>query len=411
MTHRDDHRPTTTNPYAAPTAAPLQPRGAPTPPPAPTPAPARRRGPGWTGTVVVAVTAGLLSGGLTAGLGAFGQPSDAATSGTSASTTSAQTAAPASFDEPVTWGTVADRVSPSVVTITVEGQRGGGEGTGVVLDTGGHVVTNAHVATAGGPGAQITVTLADGRLYEATVTGTDPSTDLAVLELVDAPDDLEAASFGDSSAVAVGQPVMALGNPLGLSDTVTTGIISALDRPVVTPGSQGDPAVVTNALQTDASINPGNSGGALVDAAGRVIGINSSIAAPSAGGGTAGSVGLGFAIPANEAQRIATELVEDGRATHAQLGVTPAAAPRAATSEGTTRQSAVIAEVVAGSPADDAGLEVGDQVVAVDGVPTPAPDSLVALVRSHAPGDEVDLTVVRDGATEELTATLQQARR
>ncbi len=391
MTHHDDHRPTATNPQ---------------------PSPVRRRGPGWTGTLVAAVTAGLLSGGLAAGVGAFGQPTDAATAAAPTSSAStAQAVAPASFDEAVSWGTVADQVSPSVVTITVEGQRGGGEGTGIVLDTDGHVVTNDHVATAGGPGASITVTLNDGRQHDATITGTDPSTDLAVLELLDPPDDLEAASFGDSSAVAVGQPVMALGNPLGLSDTVTTGIISALDRPVVTPGSQGDPAVVTNALQTDASINPGNSGGALVDATGRVIGINSSIAAPSAGSGTAGSVGLGFAIPANEAQRIATELVDDGRATHAQLGVTPATQPEASTSEGTTRQAAVIAEVVPGSPADDAGLEVGDHVITVDGIPTPSPDSLVALVRSHAPGDEVTLSVVRDGATETLTATLQQARR
>ncbi len=373
--------------------------------------PARRRGPGWTGTVVVAVTAGLLSGGLVAGLGALDGPAPADPASSSVSASAPPASQQVSLEDAVSWGAVASRVSPSVVTITVRGQSGGGEGTGVVLDKEGHVVTNDHVATAGGPGAKIRVTLTDGRIYDATIAGTDPTTDLAVLKLEDPPADLVPASFGDSSTVEVGQPVMALGNPLGLSNTVTTGIISALDRPVVTGGEQGDAAVVTNALQTDASINPGNSGGALVDAAGKVIGINSSIAAPSSGDGQAGSVGLGFAIPSDEVQRIAQELVADGSASHAQLGITPAAQPATATVDGTSRQSAVIAEVVPGSPAADAGLQAGDQVVAVDGTPTPAPDSLVALVRSHAPGDEVVLTVVRDGSTQKVTATLQEARR
>ncbi len=381
----------------------------PQPPAGAAPATARRRGPGWAGTLVVAVTAGLLSGGLVTGTNALDNPEAPAAN---IASTTAQTSQQVSFDQAVNWGTVASRVSPSVVTITVKGQGGGGEGTGIVLDREGHVVTNDHVAASGGPGAKIRVTLADGRQYDATVTGADPSTDLAVLKLVDPPSDLKPASFGDSSAVDIGQPVMALGNPLGLSDTVTTGIISALDRPVVTGGEQGDAAVVTNALQTDASINPGNSGGALVNAAGAVIGINSSIASPSAGGGgQAGSVGLGFAIPANEVERIAGQLVKDGRATHAQLGVTPAAQPQTATADSTSRQSAVLAKVVPGSPAADAGLQAGDQVIAVDGVATPAPDSLVALVRSHAPGDEVVLTVVRDGSMQKLAATLGQSAR
>ena len=391
--------------------------------------PPRRRGPGWGGLVVAALVAALVSAGLVGGIAVATRPDPVASAPAGASTTATGQVAAVPLDRAVDWQRLAERVKPSVVTIKVANSQGqGGEGTGVVLDTAGHVLTNNHVATAAGADAAIQVSLSDGRLYRASVVGTDPSTDLAVIQLRKAPDDLVPATFGSSAAVTVGQRVMAVGNPLGLSDTVTTGIISATNRPVTTQGEapqQGNPfglpdeqgqggqppqRVVTNALQTDAAINPGNSGGPLVDAAGQVIGINSSIASPSRGGGQAGSVGLGFAIPADEAERISSELVADGEATHAQLGVTLAGQDGTATADGTTRQSATVAEVVAGSPAASAGLRAGDQVVAVDGIATPGSDSLVAVVHEHAPGDQVVLTVVRGGQSQEITATLAQSQ-
>ncbi len=405
-------------------------------PPSPSPAswtaePARprRRGPGWGGVLGSAVLAAVLAaGGTAAVLTAVDDPADAASS-VAVTTPAAATGsafgsgtgstASVPLTGAVDWNTVADAVRPSVVTIQVSSGAGGpagsagGEGTGVVLDAEGHVLTNAHVATAAGAGADIRVALSDGRLYGATTVGTDASTDLAVLSITGAPDDLVPAAFGSSDAVEVGQQVMAVGNPLGLSDTVTTGIISATDRPVTTsdsgsgaqrvPGTsgQGSEPVVTNALQTDAAINPGNSGGPLVDAAGTVIGINSSIASS-----TGASVGLGFAIPGDEAQRIASELVTDGTAAHAQLGV--GLQDGTATADGQARQSADVATVVAGSPAAGAGLAAGDQVTAVDGEAVAGAESLTAQVREHAPGDEVELTVVRDGAVIQVAVVLGQ---
>ena len=392
--------------------------------------PPRRRGPGWVGLVVVALVAALVSAGLVGGIAIATRPAPVASAPVGTSSAAVGRAAAVPLSRAVDWGTLAERVQPSVVTIRVANPQGqGGEGTGVVIDKTGHVLTNNHVATAAGADAAIQVSLSDGRLYRASIVGTDPSTDLAVLRLKNAPDDLVPATFGNSSAVTVGQQVMAVGNPLGLSDTVTTGIISAINRPVTTQaetqqqaqpnpfglpggqdqGGQAAARVVTNALQTDAAINPGNSGGPLVDAAGQVIGINSSIASLSQGG-QAGSVGLGFAIPADEAKRISTELVRDGSATHAQLGVTLAGQDGTATADGTTRQSATVATVVAGSPAATAGLKAGDQVVAVDGIATPGSDSLVAVVHEHAPGDQVVLTVVRGGQSQKITATLAQSQ-
>lgn len=375
----------------------------------------RRRGPGWGGVLTAAVLSAVLAaGGTAAAVAAVGDDGAVASALASGSTAETAPAAEVPVTGAVDWNAVADAVRPSVVTIQVSSGSAGGEGTGVVLDAEGRVLTNAHVATAAGTQADIRVVLADGRLYEASIVGTDPSTDLAVLAIEGAPDDLVPAVFGSSDAVEVGQQVMAVGNPLGLSDTVTTGIISATDRPVTTQGTsssaqrgpfglqaQGSEPVVTNALQTDAAINPGNSGGPLVDAAGQVIGINSSIATTSSG-----SVGLGFAIPADEAQRIADELVETGAATHAQLGV--GLDDGTATADGETRQAAEVVEVVPGSPAEAAGLVVGDQVTAIDGEAVAGAESLTAQVREHAPGEEVALTVVRDGAVTEVAATLGQ---
>ncbi|SDQ65061.1 S1C family serine protease [Quadrisphaera sp. DSM 44207] len=375
----------------------------------------RRRGPGWAGVLVAAGLAAVLAGGGAAAAVTALQDDGAA--GTSAAAATGSTAGGSTASVPLTeavdWASLAETVAPSVVTIQVSDGATGGEGTGVVLDAEGRVLTNNHVATAAGSDAEIRIVLSDGRVHSASVVGTDPSTDLAVLQVEDAPDDLVPATFGDSEQVVVGQQVMALGNPLGLSDTVTTGIVSALDRPVTTQAetsstdpfdrsgqtpSQTEP-VVTNAIQTDAAINPGNSGGPLVDAAGQVIGINSSIASS-----TGGSVGLGFAIPGDEASRIASELIADGAADHAWLGVQLGDAT--ASADGATRQAAEVSQVVDGTPAEEAGLQDGDAVVAVDGEGVSGAESLTARVRAEAPGTEVVLTVVRDGGSLEVPVTL-----
>lgn len=349
--------------------------------------PARARTP-WAGFVAVAAGAALLASGATAGL--VWTLVDRA--GPPVVDTPAVITPVAAVGQP-DWPAVAAAVRPSVVAIEVRTTGGGGQGSGVILDRDGRVLTNAHVA---GGANEIRVALADGRVFAATLVGTDPTTDLAVLALVDPPDDLVPAVIGDSDRVAVGAAVMAVGNPLGLDSTVTTGIVSAVDRPVTTGAAGGAEPVVTNAIQVDAAVNPGNSGGPLFDASGRVIGITSSIASLSQAG-AAGSIGLGFAIPVNLAQRVAGELISDGTAEHAFLGV--GLSDGTGKSESTTRLGAVVEQVSAGSPADKAGLEVGDVVVAIDEQVVNGAASLTAFVREHAAGDQVSLAVVRDGAT------------
>ncbi|MGJ7441256.1 S1C family serine protease [Aquipuribacter sp. MA13-6] len=322
-------------------------------------------------------------------------------------------AAPAAAVDGVDWGAVASRVQPGVVAIQVASADGsGGEGSGVVIDAEGHVLTNNHVVATAASGGQVRVTLSDGRVLAAEIVGLDPSTDLAVLRLVDAPDDLTVAELGRSEDVQVGDPVMAIGNPLGLSGTVTTGIVSALDRPVTTQSvgvASGEP-VVTAAVQTDAAVNPGNSGGPLVDARGQVIGINSSIAGLGTGS-TAGSIGLGFAIPVDAAAAVAEQLIEDGTAEHARLGVY-LEDTTASVTDGEwagERLGAGLADVEPGSAADTAGLRPGDVVVAVDGRAATGAESLTALVRVMQPGDTATLVVERDGQAVEVPVTVEAA--
>ncbi len=397
-------------------AAPGAPWG-PIPPPVP-PQRTQRRGPGWTGVVAVGAGAALLSSLLTIGIAENRLDSSSASQTTTSSSgngnsSSAQSSAPLVTDGAPApdWVAVAQAVEPSVVSVRVGGAGDGGEGSGIVYDNKGHVLTNHHVvAAAVGGNGRVSVVLSDGRAYTATVVGSDPSTDLAILQVRNAPSDMKPASFADSDAVKVGDPVMAAGNPLGLSDTVTTGIVSALDRPVRTQqqSRSGDPSdaqqVVTNAIQTDAAVNPGNSGGALVDANGRVIGVTSSIASLRSAGGQAGNIGLGFAIPSNEARDVADQLLQSGSVKHAFLGVT--LRDGSVELEGAQRQAAVVAEVTSDSAADKAGLRNGDPVVAVDGKPLEGADSLVATIRALRPGTTVTLTVVRDGAKSDVKVTL-----
>ncbi len=299
-----------------------------------------------------------------------------------------------------TWQDVVDQVADSVVAITVSGRFGGSQGSGVIIDAAGLVLTNNHVIEGGERGG-IDVVLADGRVFPAEVVGLDETTDLGVLRLTDTPSDLVAATLGDSDSLRVGQGVMAVGNPLGLAGTVTTGIVSALDRPTVTEGATE--AVITNAIQIDAAVNPGNSGGPLFDSAGRVVGINSSIATLS-GGSSSGSIGLGFAIPINLAKQVADQLIETGTVSHAFLGVN--LADGTADLDGVARQGAVVGQVVSGSPAEQAGVQEGDVITAIDGKPVASAESLTGYVRARTVGQVSRLTVVRDGQSIELTVTL-----
>jgi putative serine protease PepD len=293
------------------------------------------------------------------------------------------------------------KVLPSVVKIAVVSSQGAETGSGIVISKDGLIVTNNHVAAGLGSAGKISVMLNDGRTVPATIKGTDPLTDIAVIK-VEA-NDLTPATLGSSGKLAVGQGVVAIGSPFGLEATVTSGIVSALNRPVTSGDEQQDSTTVFPAIQTDAAINPGNSGGALIDLAGQVVGINSAIkTAGGSGQSEGGNIGLGFAIPIDQAKPIIDELVAKGKATHARLGVTVGDAQ---SSDGLT-SGARLGEVTSGGAADKAGLQSGDVVTAVDGKTIASGDALVAAVRSHRPGDQVKLSITRGGQKQTLTATL-----
>jgi putative serine protease PepD len=286
---------------------------------------------------------------------------------------------------------VAAQVLPGVVSIAVNGPRGIGTGSGVVISSDGQILTNNHVVEGGG---DINVTFHDGTTASAEVVGTDPTTDLAVIQAEDV-SGLTAVELGSSDDLQVGQQVVAIGSPFGLEGTVTTGIVSALERPVSAGSGTGGSAVI-DAIQTDAPINPGNSGGPLVNMSGQVVGINSAIYAPSAQGG---SVGLGFAIPIDQARPIADELIESGQATHARIGLSVGDAT------GDLR-GALVAGIEDGSGADEAGLAEGDIITEIDDRVVTDGTSLVAAARSYRPGDTVTLTYVRGGDTQTVEVTL-----
>ena len=376
----------------------------------------RRRGPGWFALVASVVVASLLGAGGAVGAikaldardgGASQRSSAAPTAIATGDTTKTVNSAGQAPD----WEAVSAAVSNAVVSIAVATDKGEALGSGVIFDKEGHIITNNHVVAGA---SKIQVTLADGRVYDAETTGTDPATDLAVIQLKDAPDNLTVAQLGDSDKLATGQDVMAIGNPLGLSSTVTTGIISALDRPVVNSQNEdgsGGSAVYTNAIQIDAAINPGNSGGPLFDEKGRVIGITSSIATmgnSSSGEGGSGSIGIGFAIPVKLADKVAKQLIESGAATHAYLGVS--LDTDGATADGEKRAGAKITSVEGGSPADKAGLKKGDVVIAIDGKTTSQGSALTGYVRQYSANDKVKLTVIRDSKKQDIEVTLAERK-
>ncbi|MFC4125790.1 S1C family serine protease [Nocardia rhizosphaerae] len=301
---------------------------------------------------------------------------------------------------------VAQRVLPSVVMIKVAGARASGEGSGVVLSSDGLILTNNHVAAGAGNGAKMEVVFSDGSSAPATMIGADPVSDLAVIK-VSGKTGLTPIELGTSEGLAVGQPVIAIGSPLGLAGTVTTGIVSALNRPVSTSG-QGTPSQVNpviDAIQTDAAINPGNSGGALVDGQGKLIGINTAIASLGGEltGAQSGSIGLGFAIPVDQARRVADELIKTGRATYAQIGIKLRPQDSAAR----------VLEVTQDGPAAKAGVPAGAIVTRLGDRPIDSGDALIAAVRSHQPGDTVSLTYTDEqggnATTVEVTLTAAAA--
>ncbi len=312
---------------------------------------------------------------------------------------------------PGTVAGIAARALPSVVTLHVRGAEESGTGTGFVLDERGHILTNNHVVEPAGAGGEISVTFQSGDTAEATVVGRDSGYDLAVVE-VSGVGGLRPMPLGNSDSVQVGDPVVAIGAPFDLEGTVTSGIISAKERPVTAGGESGEGSDVSyvDALQTDAPINPGNSGGPLLDSRARVIGINSAIRSADdgtgSGTGQAGSIGLGFAIPVNQAKRVAEELINTGRATHPVIGVT---LDMDYTGDGArigTKGSDGGPAVTDGGPGDRAGLRAGDVITAVDGRRIHSGDELIVRTRAHRPGDRLQLTLKRDGGERKLSLVL-----
>ncbi len=366
----------------------------PTPPPT-APAPpttgGARGGGARTGLILLlAAIVGLLAGGLGGYLAA--QPGD---DSSPTQVVLPQTEVDLSDRPSGSVAAIAEAVSPAVVSLAVTAPGGDGTGSGFVIREDGYILTNNHVVESAGSRGTITAQFSDNRKLEATIVGRNASSDLAVVK-VDA-EGLPTVVLGNSDGVVVGDLAVAIGSPLGLEGTVTSGIISALNRPV-TAGELGDVSFI-NAIQTDAAINPGNSGGPLVNAAGEVIGVNSAIATLSDSSfGQSGSIGLGFAIPINQAKRISEELINTGQSATPIIGVR-----LDLTYVG---DGSLVDSVTRGGPADEAGMQDGDVIVAFDGQPIEGSDELVVQIRSHSPGDEVTLTVERDGERIDVQVTL-----
>ncbi|MGX1301976.1 putative serine protease PepD [Streptomyces albogriseolus] len=368
--------------------------------------PAPKNGRGRGGLVAAVLVAALVAGGLGGGLGyTLARENDSGGSTTVSSATSGGNVK----RDPGTVAAVAAAALPSTVTIEAASSSGeGGTGTGFVFDKQGHIVTNNHVVADAVDGGNLSATFPNGKKYEAEVVGNAQGYDVAVIKLKNAPSDLKPLTLGNSDDVAVGDSTIAIGAPFGLSNTVTTGIISAKNRPVASSDGTGSKASYMSALQTDASINPGNSGGPLLDAQGNVIGINSAIQSTSNGGfgtGQAGSIGLGFAIPINQAKYVAQELIRTGKPVYAKIGASVSL-------EDTTNGAKITEQGVGGTepvdpggPADKAGLKPGDVITKLDDRVIDSGPTLIGEIWTHKPGDEVTITYERGGKehTTELT--------
>ncbi|MER7535417.1 trypsin-like peptidase domain-containing protein [Streptomyces sp. NPDC097704] len=381
--------------------------GAPHPPVPPAPeAPRRRIG----GLVAAVLVASLVAGGIGGGIGYWA--AERGDNGFS-STTVSSGQAPASFKrDPGTVAAVAAKALPSVVTIQAKsgGQDGeGGTGTGFVYDQEGHIVTNNHVVASAADGGTLSVTFSDGKTYDAEVVGRAQGYDVAVIKLKDAPKGLTPLPLGDSDKVAVGDSTIAIGAPFGLSNTVTTGIVSAKNRPVASGDGSGGSNSYMSALQTDASINPGNSGGPLLDASGAVIGINSAIQSTSGGGfgqSQAGSIGLGFAIPVNQAKNVAQQLIKTGKPVYPVIGATVNMNEKGQGATIAGQGSGGTPSVTPNGPAAKAGLKAGDVITAFGDHPIDSGPTLISEIWTYKPGDAVKITYERDGKTATATVTL-----
>lgn len=406
---RPGEQPTTAYPWGV---GPPQP-----PPPVDTvgrPARDRRHG---GGLLASAVALALLTGGAAGGVAGYyaGDRTSASDSSSASGTGASLGAEPQGTVDraPDSVAGIASRVLPSVVSITVEGGNESGTGSGFVLREDGYILTNNHVVAVAADGGTIVAHFNNGTAARATIKGRDESYDLAVIKVAKV-SGLKPVRLGNSDSVVVGDPVVAIGSPLGLSGTVTSGIISARNRPVAT--QQGaDSSSYINALQTDAAINPGNSGGPLVDSAGRVVGVNSAIAtlgassSPFGGSSQSGNIGVGFAIPIDQARRVAEQLISQGHASHPIIGASldPAftgtgvrIAPRAVNGQ---------PPIVKGGPADRAGVRPWDVITKFQGSPVTTPEELIVAIRSKTPGDKVTLTYERGGQEHTATLTLAAA--
>jgi len=371
--------------------------------------PDARKRRGGVGLAAAVLATALVAGGAGGAIGARSQDGEGGLLDPSASLGSGSSTSAAVDRAPDSVAGIAARVMQSTVSIAVAGTGGSGTGSGVVIRSDGYILTNNHVVESAADGGRITVTF-DGAEQElpAQIVGLDPVTDLAVIQVQDG-GQMPAATLGQSRALVVGDPVIAIGSPLGLSGTVTTGIVSALNRTVNVPGEGGASNPLFNAIQTDAAINPGNSGGALVNARGEVIGINSAIATLGRGGfggEASGSIGVGFAIPIDEARSVAEEIIRTGRATHPSIGVSATTV-----SAGADQRGALVRELSPGGAAGRAGLEANDLIVEVDDTEVTSVDELILAIRSNTIGDTVTLTYVRDGQTRTAEVVLQDLPR
>ena len=362
--------------------------------------------------ISLALSMALLAGALGGGIGFFAsrifddgphRPDDGLVAPRNNSTLTTTQSSVSRSDGSV--AAVAAKVLPSVVSISTRSNSGAGTGSGFIIRPDGYILTNNHVVSdAANNQGKITVSLSNDQQYSAKIVGRDPSYDLAVIKI--SASGLPALSLGDSDEAVVGDQVIAIGSPLGLKGTVTTGVISAKNRPVTAGGNADGESAFINALQTDAAINPGNSGGPLVNASGAVIGVNSAIASlGSSFGGQSGSIGLGFAIPINQAKRTAEQLIATGKSSHPILGISldmNFAGPGAVIPN--TRRS-----IIAAGPADKAGLQSGDVITYLDGEKIDNADELIVAIRSHAPGDKVEITFSRNGKSLKTSAILVAA--
>jgi putative serine protease PepD len=372
----------------------------------------RGRGPLVAGLAVTALVAGTVGGVIGA------QVSGGNGTASSALATASSVAAPTGL--PRSYAAIAARVLPSVVNIDVVSGNSEDTGSGVIIRSDGYILTNNHVVAAATSGGQVAVTFNDGTTVPARIVGTDLVSDLAVIHV--ARTGLRTATLGSSSSLQVGDPVVAFGSPLGLSGTVTSGIVSALNRPVDTTPDQTQQAnpffgqqsptptalTVFNAIQTDAAINPGNSGGPLVDGDGQVVGIDSAIASlGSSLGGESGNIGVGFAIPVDQARVIAGELIKSGHATHPVLGV---GIPGDTTELDATHPDGFpLPSVASGGPAAKAGIKAGDVVTTIDGLRVTSAAAMVADIRSQRPGETVRITYRRGANLHTVNVTLASA--